>query len=708
MRLNIYFSTLLLLMTSFAIGQEIDKSNTRSGEDVEYCGQHKIQGKLMQDPVFRKQFEADQESLKLLEDQITRDPFRKRGTIYTIPVVFHVIHNGGVSNISRTQIQDAMDILNRDFRKKNADAADVHSDFQGMPSDVEIQFVFATKAPNGVCFSGITRTYSTSTDVTGKAQVQVVQAGNDIFKGEWTGNKYLNIFVADAIEAGAGYTFNPYGNGNSMSNGIWITHNYLGSIGTSNINNSRALTHEVGHWLNLAHTWGPNNSPGDPNSCSIDDGVTDTPNTVGVTWCNLNEATCGVRANVENYMDYSYCSKMFTPGQVSRMRAAIQSGVGGRNNLWTTLNLSQVGSNVQPICAANFSPMNSQACAGSNIVFNDESYNTPKTWSWSFPGGTPSTSNLQNPIVKYDTPGVYSATLTVSDGTITKTITKDNVITIYAKGRKIPFLESFDDLYELSNSSFWSTSNTIPSSNYRLTNDAAYTGTKSVMLNNFDLTGANTFDLISGAFDLSQVQSQSNVTLSFKYAYRKKQSANSEILRVYLSNDCGASWNLRRAITGNILSNQVVATSWVPSDLNEWVIIHLTNISSSFWTSNTRLKISLESNGGNNFYLDDINVYPSGPTSELQLSLEENTLSPFQLYPNPTEGELTISFESMVSQDLTYSIVDIYGKVIKEDRILASIGNNLIICSTSELAKGSYFIRFNTKQNQSVNYFQVK
>jgi len=83
-------------------------------------------------------------------------------------------------------------------------------------------------------------------------------------------------------------------------------------------------------------------------------------------------------------------------------------------------------------------------------------------------------------------------------------------------------------------------------------------------------------------------------------------------------------------------------------------------------------------------------------------------LSPFQLYPNPTEGELTISFESLMSQDLTYSIVDIYGKVIKEDRILASIGNNLIICSTSELAKGSYFIRFNTKQNQSVNYFQVK
>jgi PKD repeat protein len=708
MRFNIYFLALLLLITSSAIGQVIDRSNTRAGEEIEYCGQHKIQGKLMQDPVFRKQFESDQESLRLLEEQISKDPFRKRGTIFTIPVVFHIIHNGGASNISRSQIQDAMNILNRDFRKKNLDAADVHPDFQGMPSDVEIQFVLATKDPNGVCFPGVTRTYSTSTDVTGQAQVQAVQTGNDVFKGEWSGKKYLNVFVADAIEVGAGYTFNPYGSGNSMSNGIWIIHNFLGSIGTSNVNNSRVLTHEVGHWLNLAHTWGPNNSPGDPKSCSTDDGVTDTPNTVGVTSCNLNEATCGVRANVENYMDYSGCSKMFTPGQVSRMRAAIQSGVGGRNNLWTTLNLSQVGGNVQPICAVNFSSVNSQVCVGNNVEFKDESYNTPKTWNWSFPGGSPSTSTIQNPIVKYDNPGVYSATLTVSDGTISKTIIKDTAVIVYPKGRKIPFLEGFDDLYELSNTSFWSTNNGVSSSNFKVTNEAAFTGGKSIKLNNFENNTSTTFDLVSGAFDLSQIQSQSNVTLSFKYAYRKKQSSNTEILRIYLSNDCGSTWSLRRAITGNTLSNQVVDSAWKPSNLNDWVVVHLTNISSSFWTPNTRLKLSFESNGGNNFFIDDINVYPSGPTTELQLATHQNTLFPFQLYPNPTEGELTISFESLTDQDLTYSILDIYGKIIKEDLIHATIGNNLIMCSTSELAKGSYFIRLNSKSYQSVNYFQVK
>ena len=47
----------------------------------------------------------------------------------------------------------------------------------------------------------------------------------------------------------------------------------------------------------------------------MDDGVSDTPNTIGSTWCNYNETTCGSRSNIENHMEYSSCRKMFTAGQ---------------------------------------------------------------------------------------------------------------------------------------------------------------------------------------------------------------------------------------------------------------------------------------------------------------------------------------------------------------------------------------------------------
>lgn len=62
---------------------------------------------------------------------------------------------------------------------------------------------------------------------------------------------------------------------------------------------------------------------------------------------------------------------------------------------------------------------------GGAVNFQDQSTGNPTSWSWSFPGGTPSTSTAQNPTVYYNTNGVYDVTLTVtnSEGNDTKTIT---------------------------------------------------------------------------------------------------------------------------------------------------------------------------------------------------------------------------------------------------------------------------------------------
>ena len=91
------------------------------------------------------------------------------------------------------------------------------------------------------------------------------------------------------------------------------------------------MTHEVGHWLNLDIHGEIQTIPIWRVIVSTDDNVQDTPECIGVTSCTLNANTCSgdnaywgfdMRDNVENYMDYSYCSKMFTQGQVDRMRAA--------------------------------------------------------------------------------------------------------------------------------------------------------------------------------------------------------------------------------------------------------------------------------------------------------------------------------------------------------------------------------------------------
>ena len=135
---------------------------------------------------------------------------------------------------------------------------------------------------------------------------------------QWPRNKYLNVWVCAEAGGAAGYSLYPgsvNGFNDANMDGIVIQGSYTGSIGTSNNYRSRVLTHEIGHWLNLRHPWGNSNSPGEADNCNQDDNVFDTPNTKGWTTCNLEGESCGSLDNVQNYMDYAYCGKMFTIGQ---------------------------------------------------------------------------------------------------------------------------------------------------------------------------------------------------------------------------------------------------------------------------------------------------------------------------------------------------------------------------------------------------------
>jgi hypothetical protein len=67
---------------------------------------------------------------------------------------------------------------------------------------------------------------------------------------------------------------------------------------------------------------------------------------------------------------------------------------------------------------------------GTPVTFSDNSTGNVTSWSWSFPGGTPSTSTAQNPVVTYSSPGLYGATLTVSDGVTTSTFAQGNVFLV--------------------------------------------------------------------------------------------------------------------------------------------------------------------------------------------------------------------------------------------------------------------------------------
>jgi hypothetical protein len=139
---------------------------------------------------------------------------------YKIPVVFHVMHTYGPENISKAQIQDAVNSLNLSFQKLNPDTGDVIPLFQSIFANCEIGFELANIDPDGNCTDGITRTYTEFTN-----------AANDNVKSlvDWPCDKYLNIWVVKNIASGAagyagngglgGYTFGQPGNAGAGGGG---------------------------------------------------------------------------------------------------------------------------------------------------------------------------------------------------------------------------------------------------------------------------------------------------------------------------------------------------------------------------------------------------------------------------------------------------------------------------------------------------------
>jgi subtilisin family serine protease/PKD repeat protein len=116
-------------------------------------------------------------------------------------------------------------------------------------------------------------------------------------------------------------------------------------------------------------------------------------------------------------------------GQVIQLKfEGFNSGTVG-NNLYID-NINVDGELIQDVPVPNFTAVNSTICEGSTVSFMDQSVANVTAWSWTFPGGTPSTSNEQNPVVTYTASGVYDVTLEVTNQFGSSTLTYDAFIQV--------------------------------------------------------------------------------------------------------------------------------------------------------------------------------------------------------------------------------------------------------------------------------------
>ena len=663
--------------------------------DLKKCGASEVNNAMLADPAKV----AIQEQLEREYQEYRLNPDGSRSVVRIIPIVFHVIHMNGSENISKDQILTAVDVINDDFRKLNADAGVVQSAFMGIAADSEVEFRLAKLNPNGNCTDGITRTVSPLTFSAGDNVKALIS---------WNTSRYLNVWVVDNIESGAaGYAYYPGNAPTDAYEGVVIQHTYVGNIGTSNGSNYsvRSLTHEIGHYLNLAHTWGSSNENAVQSNCQIDDGVSDTPNTIGSDQiCNYTQATCGSLDNVENYMDYSTCARMFTNGQKQRMQSALQSNAGDRNNLWTSTNLAQTGTSngFNNVCTPNvvFSSSNNMGCEGTTVTFTDNSWGADQDaswqWNWSFPGGTPSTSNQQNPTITYNSAGTYNVTLTITTGAGSDSQTQNSLITIQSPGQSndLPLAEGIESSsfpnHPTTNSLDWNIDATDTPS-WARTLAAAATGSSSVRVNLRSVDAGSVHELISPAFDFSDIES-SNAQVTFKVAHAQKETGATEKLRMLVSKDCGESWTVRYQKSGSALATNggsLVTGSFTPT-ASQWrsETVALSIVAGE---PHVMLKFEATSDQQGNLYLDDININGSSiGIGEVSAGSGSVTIS-----PNPVldDADLRVTMERTAKVRL--DVLDMAGKVLMSREYLLDEGDNTVSIGqiTQGLASGAYIAR---------------
>lgn len=650
-------------------------------------------------------------------EQFTRDflsdlaQYRDGDTmVYVIPMVFHVLHDEGPENISDEQILDAVAVLNRDLRKLNADTALLVWGFDTLATDARVEFRLATIDNTGQCTNGIQRIRTVET--------HVGDDGSKLYP--WAVSRYLNVWTAADMQDGvAGYAYYPSAvNGLlALADGVMIRHDYVGRIGTSSETNSRALTHEVGHWLNLQHTWGSTNVPGV--SCG-DDLVEDTPVTQGSTTCDLNLMECdsGVHENVQNYMDYSFCPAMFTHGQGDRMHAALNSPDGHRSQFWSAANQAQTGidgiTNMACAPRADLYAEDRWICAGSSTSFRDNSQGaTPTSWLWEFQDGDPATSVDSHPTVTFNTPGKKTVTLTVSNaqGSTTRVV-QDALLVAPGWPETGSWSADLEPLDALDN---WIVNNIEgnPSKWARITG-VGHGGTGVVGLNAYDQYGPNDLIIDDGANDIDELitptmdlEYGSGLALDFWYASATRATDLGLItdkLEVLISTDCGRTWAPRATIEGlDLLNNGASASPYLTSPGTVWTQRSVP-IPDAFATANVRIMFRFISSAfANNLYLDDIQI-----TGNVGLDEAAGGHALF-ITPNPANGVFTVHpTTDLGNATLRLLVEDARGRDMLDRTIPPHSGGIDLDARTLGMSPGLYVVRLLSTHGSAVGRLAIE
>lgn len=414
-------------------------------------------------------------------------------------------------------------------------------------------------------------------------------------------------------------------------------------------------------------------------------------------------------------------------------------------------NTSSQAVNVTLAPTAAFNSDTTIVCASGNIQFNSQASSSTTTWLWTFEGGSPATSTLPNPLVQYAVPGIYDATLTVSNASGQNTLTLTDYVTVLGLPTATFASSQTNNVVNLTN-----TGNGATSTSWQIIhgedifvgggNNIEYTasanGTFQVVMTNQNQCGQmvsdtaqftiNVFPIASfninggsaacASQPVTYAATGSNYTYQWAFAGAQPSTSTDQNPTVYYA--LPGSYTVQ-LISSNAFGNDTLNTSVLIGDVPNAVFSSLVANNQVQFTNNTTNANSYVwqfGDGNTSTIQNPTHTYTTGGTYTVKLIATNNcgmdtsintvliVLSStsealkglgLEVYPNPASDKVFVRINANETIHIHLDIIDMAGNILQKNKH-SILGETIIPIETETYSSGLYLLRLTTEAGSAV------